>query len=608
MTETNEPPLARHVAEPEATASPPVAPEPEVSAQVADTYDDAGAVAEETAAAPEPPGADEASAVARDATSPAVSEVAEDSSSEDEAAARIIVPEPAAETTEPDDATASEPAAAPRERVAAEPAATREEDAAASAPAAASNRLEAPADPAPSLPGEDAETPAPEAAEARQESEAAAPDEAPEPGAVLRQRVVAEVDAVAATDEAPEAGAGPAPEVAPEPEVEVPLAASAVPFAAAKEANNPVEGKVIGWNAGGFHVASDGVTAFCPRSLMELGNRPKPPANYVNNTYQFHVLEIRDTGRRIVLTRRPAIRSERKRGLDEVRAKLSSREPVTGRVSSVTDFGAFIDLGNGLGGLVHRTQISRIRSGEPADLLKVGDEVQAVVTKIEPRSGKRGVRISLSMKALEADPWKETVRQFTAGDRFTGKVARHTDFGIFVELAPGLDGLVHSSRLPVGKTMSAPEFKQGAEIAGWVVEVEPKRRRIALSLRETPTTDPWKPLAKQYAEGAEVQGRVEQVSRFGVFVELEPGLTGLLPMSSLKLPDGAQANRTYPPGREIKVVIESIDRKRRRLGLAPPGSQLVGNKADYKQYRQRQKKDTGLNVMAAAFAKLQDPR
>lgn len=400
-------------------------------------------------------------------------------------------------------------------------------------------------------------------------------------------------------------------EAAPEEEQAVeepPLAASALPFAAALEAKNPVDGKVIGWNKGGFHIASDGVTAFCPRSLMELGNRPKPPSHYVNNTYSFHVLEIKEAGRRIVLTRRPAIRTERRQALDEIRSKQESREPVSGKVTSVTEFGAFVDLGGGLGGLVHRTQISRTRSGEPADLVKVGQQVQALVTKVETKNGKRSARISLSMKALEADPWKETAKGFTAGDQFRGKVVRHCEFGFFVELAPGLDGLVHTSQLPIGKSMSHPGFATGEEIEGWIVEVAPKRRRIALSLREVPASDPWKDLGKQYVEGAEVEGKVEQVSRFGVFVELEPGLTGLLPMSAVKLPEGGLARRTYPPGREIKVVIESIDRKRRRLGLAPPGSQLVGTKTDYRKYRQRQKDSSGLNVMAAAFAKLQQPK
>ena len=281
---------------------------------------------------------------------------------------------------------------------------------------------------------------------------------------------------------------------------------------------------------------------------------------------------------------------------------------MTGKVTSVTEFGAFVDLGGGLGGLVHRTQISRTRNGEPADLVKVGQQVEAVVTKVEAKNGKRSARISLSMKALEADPWKETAKSFSAGDQFKGKVVRHCEFGFFVELAPGLDGLVHTSQLPIGKSMSHPAFATGEEIEGWIVEVAPKRRRIALSLREVPASDPWKDLGKQYVEGAELEGKVEQVSRFGIFVELEPGLTGLLPMSAVKLPEGGLARRTYPPGREIKVVIESIDRKRRRLGLAPPGSQLVGTKTDYKKYRQRQKESSGLNVMAAAFAKLQQPK
>jgi len=457
---------------------------------------------------------------------------------------------------------------------------------------------DAPAEPEPAATAEAATEEAATAEAATAEAATAEATTTGETGAI-------EVEGAPADEAAPEQEqAQPEPEAVEEP----PLAASALPFAAALEAKNPVEGKVIGWNKGGFHIACDGVTTFCPRSLMELGNRPKPPSHYVNNTYAFHVLEIKEAGRRIVLTRRPAIRSERRQALDEIRAKQESREPVTGKVTSVTEFGAFVDLGGGLGGLVHRTQISRTRNGEPADLVKVGQQVEAVVTKVEAKNGKRSARISLSMKALEADPWKETAKSFSAGDQFKGKVVRHCEFGFFVELAPGLDGLVHTSQLPIGKSMSHPAFATGEEIEGWIVEVAPKRRRIALSLREVPASDPWKDLGKQYVEGAEVEGKVEQVSRFGIFVELEPGLTGLLPMSAVKLPEGGLARRTYPPGREIKVVIESIDRKRRRLGLAPPGSQLVGTKTDYKKYRQRQKESSGLNVMAAAFAKLQQPK
>ena len=479
--------------------------------------------------------------------------------------------------------------------------------AAVDAPAETEPALEAAAEPETEPTTEVEAEPTPEA-EAEDEPTAEAKQATAEearPEAETTAKVEAETEARPEAE--PAAGAVPA-EQPEEPAVEAPpLAPSALPFAAALEARNPVEGKVIGWNKGGFHVASGGVTAFCPRSLMELGNRPKPPSQYVNNTYAFHVLELKEAGRRIVLTRRPAIRSERKRALDEIRAKRESREPVSGKVTSVTDFGAFVDLGGGIGGLVHRTQISRTRSGEPGDLLKVGQRVEAVVTKVEKKNGKRGARISLSMKALEADPWKETAKTFSVGDRFKGKVVRHSDFGLFVELAPGLDGLVHTSQLPIGKSMSAPEFATGEEVEGWVVEVAPRRRRLALSLREVPASDPWKNLGEQYVEGAEVEGKVEQVSRFGVFVQLEPGLTGLLPMSAVTLPEGNHARRVYPPGRDVKVVIESIDRKRRRLGLAPPGSQLVGTKTDYKKYRKRQKQSSGLNVMAAAFAKLQQP-
>jgi ribosomal protein S1 len=351
----------------------------------------------------------------------------------------------------------------------------------------------------------DAEVQATEEAEQSSEPETEAEPEPAIEAAADETEAVAQASAEAEQEPEPEAREEPATEAEPEEAPVVELPAAALPFAAALAAKNPVEGKVIGWNKGGFHVVAEEVTTFCPRSLMELGNRPKPPAHYVNNSFVFHVLEIKEAGRRIVLTRRPAIRNERKRALDEIRAKQESREPVSGQVTSVTDFGAFVDLGGGIGGLVHRTQISRTRSGEPGELLKVGQCVEAVVTKIE-KNGKRSSRISLSMKALEADPWKETAKNFTAGEQFKGKVVRHSEFGLFVELAPGLDGLVHTSQLPIGKQMSALEFAEGEEVEGWIVDVAPKRRRIALSLREVPADDPWNNLGEQYVDGAEVEG------------------------------------------------------------------------------------------------------
>lgn len=372
-----------------------------------------------------------------------------------------------------------------------------------------------------------------------------------------------------------------------------------LPFYQALEAKSRVRGQVIGWNKGGFHVSLDGVPAFCPKSQIELGN-PKKAASYVDRDLEFHVLEIRDHGKRIVVTRAKVLAEDRERHLAELRQKLKSGEPVAGTVSSLTDFGAFVDLG-GLEGLVHLSALSRQRVEHPRDLLSVGQDVQVRVTKIE----KGGERISLSMKALEPDPWKAVDETYQVGEKYPAKILRKSDFGLFVELQPGLEGLVHTSQLPLGVSLDDATLAAGGEIEVWVREAEPARHRLSLSMREIAKSNPWQELGSRYSEGTEIKGTVEQVARFGVFVQLEPGLTGLLPFSTLSLPDGVNPQRAYRPGQEMSVLIGEIDTKRRRISLMPAGSRLEGTKADLRDYQKRQRGGTSLNAMASAFAKLQ---
>jgi small subunit ribosomal protein S1 len=144
-----------------------------------------------------------------------------------------------------------------------------------------------------------------------------------------------------------------------------------------------------------------------------------------------------------------------------------------------------------------------------------------------------GERVSLSIKQLEPDPWENVTERFPRGAEFTGKIARKTEFGLFVELEPDVDGLVHVSRLPPGVAVDDPSLAVGETLHGWVREVDTKRRRIALSLREVPDHDPWEGAAKRYADGTVIQGTVESTAPFGVFITLEPGLTGLLPTSEM---------------------------------------------------------------------------
>jgi small subunit ribosomal protein S1 len=364
----------------------------------------------------------------------------------------------------------------------------------------------------------------------------------------------------------------------------------------AREAGNAVEGKVIGWNRGGFHVVVGPVTAFCPSSEMELG-RPKSPASYLEKNLQFKVIKFQKRGRRVVLSRAAVLTDQRQ----EVVGRLQPGAVVRGRVTSLPDFGAFVDLG-GVEGLVHVSEISRSRVQRPKDALELGQEVEVKVLKVEQGGG----RISLSMKDLEPDPWQGVGQRFHRGDRFSGKVLRKTDFGLFVELEPEVEGLLHVSQLPPGKSAEDPSLAPGATIEGWIREVDARRQRLSLSLREVPTEDPWREIGKRFPEGEVVEGVVESVAPFGVFVSLSAGVTGLLPNSQTGLPRGTNAARAFNPGQSVRVQVLQVDARRKRISLGREGSHVEGSKSDLQAFRkeQREREEKAPTAMAAAFARL----
>lgn len=298
------------------------------------------------------------------------------------------------------------------------------------------------------------------------------------------------VTGVLATEEAAEA-------TKKKPRAPKPLPPEVKALAAARESGEPVEGKVIGWNNGGFHVVVDELTAFCPRSEMEIG-APRKPESYVDQTFSFRVIKVQSRGRRIVLSRVAELRHDRSERLAEIRESKDGGRTISGKVVSLTDFGAFVDIG-GLEGLVHISEISRERIEHPSSALEVGQDVEVKVLKIE----NGGDRISLSMKALEPDPWQE--------------------------------------------------------------------------------------VSSRFSPGMSVSGRVDHTARFGVFVEIAPGLTGLIPAKSVTLPPDSSLNRAYPTGKELTVQVVGVDPRRRRISLALEGSQVEGSRADYQDYLKKQR-------------------
>ncbi len=385
--------------------------------------------------------------------------------------------------------------------------------------------------------------------------------------------------------------------VAPTPEELALVPSEIVQTAIANQAY--VEGKVIGWNQGGFHVVVDGITSFCPRSSMELG-APKEPAQYLDQSFLFRVLRVEEKGHRLVVSHAAVLRDERAHKTAETRAALTVGSTVTGKVISLTDFGAFVDLG-GIEGLIHVSELKRTRVTHPNEVLKVGDDVTAKIIKLP----KGGDRVSLSMKALEPDPWEGVAAQFPNGGKFTGKVMRKSEFGWFVELQPGVEGLLHVSQLAPGMKAEDPKLAPGETLEGWVREVDIARRRISLALRETPQGNPWDGVESKYPEGAKVTGTVEKVEKFGAFILLEPGLTGLLPASEMGLPKGANVGRTYGVGKKVTLQVAQVDGRKKRISLTIEGKTLEGSKSDYQTFLKQSKKATGMGALAAALQRIQ---
>src|SRR6476659_2753649 len=220
----------------------------------------------------------------------------------------------------------------------------------------------------------------------------------------------------------------------------------------------PVQGKVSGRNKGGFDVSVSGLRAFCPLSQIALG-KIENPDSFLNQTYEFRVTELSDDGRRIVVSRAALLKEAAQSRAEEARQRVVPGAELTGRVKTLTPFGAFVDLG-GVDGLLHVSEMSRRRVNDPKELVEIGQEVRVRVIKVE----NDGKRISLSMKEFESDPWSDVEDRYAPGTQFSGRILRSTDFGFFVDVEPGLDGLVHVSQLPLG--VKASDMKIGESVTG----------------------------------------------------------------------------------------------------------------------------------------------
>ncbi len=344
-------------------------------------------------------------------------------------------------------------------------------------------------------------------------------------------------------------------------------------LAVAAETGLPVEGKVAAVIKGGYEVTVAGLRAFCPFSQMDL-RRVDAPEALVGRVLEFRISRYAEQGRNIVLTRRALLEEQAAKAAEETMRKVVAGAVLPGTVTSLTGFGAFVDLG-GVQGLVPLSEISHSRVGRPADRLHVGLAVTVKVQKVDDAKGK----ISLSLKALEGDPWAEVAGQLRERQIARGRVARMTDFGVFVELLPGVDGLLHLTEIPRsrhGEMRQAAET--GAELIVLVTSIDPDKRRVGLALAPEGAT-PGEQLASEIAVGAVVTGTVERVEPFGVFLRLGPGQVGLIPNAEMGTAKNADHRNDFPPGTEVKVAVLSIEDGGKRIRLSRAQALALRNDA-----------------------------
>lgn len=331
----------------------------------------------------------------------------------------------------------------------------------------------------------------------------------------------------------------------------------------------PVEGKINETCKGGFRVEVLQRKAFCPLSQVDI-NFVENPSEYVGKTLNFLVTTLEENGKNIVLSRRALLEREVEKTRKAFYETLRVGSIVDGRATKIMPYGVFVELAAGVEGMVHISELGWSRAASPESVVRVGDTVQVKVIDIKPSAKPGQLKIALSIKQMTADPWESVDDYFRVGDRIGGTVTRCADFGAFVEVAPGIEGLVHISEMSYKKRVLKPEeiVSVGESVSVMIKEIDLQKRRLSLSIRDA-EGDPWVDVANKYSPGQTLEGILEKKEKFGYFITLEPGITGLLPKSKLGGSNLAATIEKLKPGDPIKVVIEAVSPKERKISLAP---------------------------------------
>ena len=341
-------------------------------------------------------------------------------------------------------------------------------------------------------------------------------------------------------------------------------AASAQQLEDAFRAGLPVEGKVEKMVKAGYDVSVAGQRAFCPQSQIdEL--REIDPLVHVGRVYTFKIVEYQEGGQKFVVSRRRLLEEEQQARAAEVRKSIVPDAVVTGRVVSVRDFGAFVDLGGGVQGLLHASEMGWSRS-DPSQVVKPGEEITVKVIRVEEG------RIALGLKQLTADPWSTAAANYKVGQVLTGRITRLAEFGAFVELEAGIEGLAHASTFaPTGKAGGwSKSITVGMTGAFEILSVDPAAKRIGVALvaEGSSRAAAAKASRSSIEPGARLTGKVERHDKMGVFLFLSPGITGLVPFSETGAAHGVDLVKAFPLGSDLDVIVLEADAARRRIRLS----------------------------------------
>ncbi|MGF6229221.1 small subunit ribosomal protein S1 [Inquilinus ginsengisoli] len=324
-----------------------------------------------------------------------------------------------------------------------------------------------------------------------------------------------------------------------------------------------VTGIIFGKVKGGFTVDLNGAVAFLPGSQVDI--RPVRDISPLMGTPQpFQILKMDRSRGNIVVSRRAVLEESRAEARSELVANLKEGQVLEGVVKNITDYGAFVDLG-GVDGLLHVTDIAWRRINHPSEALQIGQAVKVQVVRFNPETQ----RISLGMKQLEADPWEGVVAKYPAGARFRGRVTNITDYGAFVELEPGIEGLVHVSEMSWTKKNVHPGkiVSTSQEVEVMVLDVDPVKRRISLGLKQC-LPNPWEVFAEKYPAGTELEGEVKNITEFGLFVGLPGEIDGMVHLSDIAWDrPGEEAIQEFKKSDQVKVKVLDVDVEKERISL-----------------------------------------